>query len=195
MDARKDLIGMSKRVIVDIDNTLWNLAPELWRQLQTINPQIPPPEKWMEWDFWEELVRTKDLYRALREVHMKQDQYAPYPESRAFLAALKERRFYIIIASHREKGTLDPTVRWLRKYDLVFDEVHLSSDKSVLFNGCWAIVDDSPVTLAKAAKAGIIRVGLRNPWNDGLNHPLFNNLIEVLAFIDLKWKEEEPQPN
>jgi hypothetical protein len=191
MKLKRDLSEMSRRVIVDIDNTLWDLAPQLWKHLQAINPQMPPPEKWKDWDFWEELVRTKDLYRALREVHMQQDQYAPYPESRNFLAALKERRFYIIIASHREKGTLDPTVRWLRKYDLVFDEVHLSNDKSVLFDGSWAIVDDSPITLAKAAKAGVIRTGLRNPWNEGMDHPLFENLTEVLAFLDSKLKEEE----
>jgi len=182
---------MARKIIVDIDNTLWDLAPELWKHLQAFNPQMPPPERWNDWGFWEELVRTKDLYRALREVHMQQDQYMPYPESREFLAALKERRFHIIIASHREKGTLDSTVRWLRKYDLAFDEVHLSNDKSVLFDGSWAIVDDSPVTLAKAAKAGVIRVGLRNPWNEGMDHPLFDNLTEVLTFIDSKLKEEE----
>jgi hypothetical protein len=177
---------MQKKIIVDIDNTLWNLAPELWKQLQNFNPHMPLPEKWRDWDFWEEYVRSKDLYRALREVHMKQDQYPPYPESREFLAGLKGRGFYIIIASHREKGTLDPTVRWLRKYDLSYDEVHLSSDKSVLFDGSWAIVDDSPVTLKKAARAGIIRVGLRHPWNEGTDHPLFNNLFEILNFIDGK---------
>jgi hypothetical protein len=181
---------MPRKIIVDIDNTLWDLGPELWKRLRAFNPRISPPAEWKDWDFWEELVRTKDLYRALREVHMQQDQYLPYPESREFLATLRARGFYIIIASHREKGTLDPTLRWLRKYDLVFDEVHLSSDKSVLFNDSWAIVDDSPVTLAKAAKAGIIRVGLRNPWNEGMDHPLFNSLIEVLTFIELKLKEE-----
>ena len=73
--------------------------------------------------------------------------------------------------------------------DLPFDEVHLSNDKSVLFDGSWAIVDDSPVTLGKAARAGIIRVGLRNPWNEGTDHPLFNNLPEILNFIDEKLKE------
>jgi hypothetical protein len=67
---------------------------------------------------------------------------------------------------------------------LVHDEVHLSNDKSVLFDGSWAIVDDSPVTLGKAARAGIIRVGLRNPWNEWTDHPLFNNLFEILNFID-----------
>ena len=177
---------MGKKIIVDIDNTLWDLAPELWKQLRVFNPQMPPPEKWRDWDFWEEHVRTKDLYHALREVHMHQDRYEPYPESREFLAELKERGLYIIIASHREKGTMDSTVRWLRKNGLVYDEVHLSNDKSVLFDGSWAIVDDSPVTLGKAARAGMIRVGLRNPWNEGTDHPLFNNLPEILNFIDGK---------
>ncbi len=180
---------MGKKIIVDIDNTLWDLAPELWKQLLIFNPQMPPPEKWRDWDFWEEHVHTKDLYRALREVHMNQDHYSPYPESKEFLAGLHRLGFYIIIASHREKGTLDPTVRWLRQSDLPFDEVHLSNDKSVLFDGSWAIVDDSPVTLGKAARAGIIRVGLRNPWNEGTDHPLFNNLPEILNFIDEKLEE------
>jgi hypothetical protein len=72
---------------------------------------------------------------------------------------------------------------------LVHDEVHLSNDKSVLFDGSWAIVDDSPVTLGKAARAGIIRVGLRNPWNEWTDHPLFSNLFEILNFIDGKLRE------
>jgi 5'(3')-deoxyribonucleotidase len=177
---------MKKRIIVDIDNTLWDLAPELWKELQIFNPQMPPPAKWRDWDFWEEHVQTRDLYRALREVHMKQDHYFPYTDSREFLTGLKRRNFFITIASHREKGTLDPTVRWLRKHDLPYDEVHLSNDKTVLFDQSWAIVDDSPVTLGKAAGAGIIRAGLRNPWNERTDHPLFDNLLEILIFIDSK---------
>lgn len=182
---------MIKRVIVDIDNTLWDLAPELWKHLQALSPEMPPPERWQDWDFWAEHVRSKDLHCALWEIHMRQDQYPPYSDSAPFLAALKERDFCIIIASHREKETLDSTVRWLNKYDLAFDEVHLSHDKSVLFHGSWGIVDDSPVTLEKAVKAGIIRMGLRNPWNEGTDHPLFENLGEVLNYIDSKMKEEE----
>ncbi len=183
---------MPKTIIVDIDNTLWDLAPELWKHLQISNPQMPPPERWTDWDFWAEHVRVEDLYRALREIHMQQDLYIPYPQSRYFLAALKERGYYIIIASHREKGTLDPTVRWLNRYEMAFDEIHLSRDKSVLFDRSWAIVDDSPVTLEKAATAGIVRAGLRNPWNEWTNHPLFDNLGEVLAYIDSKRQEEKP---
>lgn len=175
---------MGNKIIVDIDNTLWDLAPELWKKLCAFNPRMPPPEKWRDWDFWEEHVRRKDLYAALREVHMRQDLYEPYPEAAGFLDGLKGKGLYVIIASHREKGTLEPTRRWLQKHGLAHDEVHLSNDKSVLFDGSRAIVDDSPVTLGKAARAGIIRAGLRNPWNEQTEHPLFANLFEILAFID-----------
>jgi hypothetical protein len=173
-----------KRIIVDIDNTLWNLAPVLWEHLKVHNPKIPPPPQWNYWAFWEEYVTIKDLYQVIRNIHMQQDKYTPYPDSRRFLEALKERDFYIIIASHRERKTFDPTVRWLKQNGLLFDEVHLSHDKSVLFAESWAIIDDSPITLDKAASAGIIRAGLLNPWNADSGHPLFNNLLEILRYID-----------
>ncbi len=48
----------------------------------------------------------------------------------------------------------------------------------------WAIIDDNPITLDKAARAGIIRAGLLNPWNAHSAHPLFNNLLEVMRYIE-----------
>jgi hypothetical protein len=78
---------------------------------------------------------------------MKQDEYAPYGESRHFLEALKERNFRIVIASHRDKKTYDATAKWSKQNALPFDEIHLSPDKSVLFTDSWGIVDDSPETL------------------------------------------------
>jgi hypothetical protein len=55
----------------------------------------------------------------------------------------------------------------------------------VLFDSCLAIVDDSPVTLEKAAQAGILRAGLREPWNAGSGHPLFWSLFEILKYLDV----------
>jgi hypothetical protein len=115
---------------------------------------------------------------------MHQEIYPPFPESRYFLSGLKERGLYIIIASHRSKDSYGPTVNWLKKYHLSFDEVHLSNDKSVLFAESWAIIDDSPITLDKAASAGIIRAGLLNPWNANSAHPLFENLPQILQYIE-----------
>lgn len=173
-----------RRIIVDIDNTLWDLAPVLWEHLKAINPKMPEPSEWDCWDFWEGYVTMKELYQVLKNIHMQQDEYHPYPESKAFLKALKEKDFYIVIASHRERKTYAVTAKWLKQNELLFDEVHLSQDKSVLFADSWGIVDDSPITLDKAASAGIIRAGLSNPWNANSAHPLFGNLYEVLNYIE-----------
>jgi FMN phosphatase YigB (HAD superfamily) len=107
-----------KKIIIDIDNTLWDLSPELWSHLRKINPNMPPPSQWNRWESWEGHIPLKNLMQALRTIHMNQERYPPYPESQFFLNALKERDFYIIIASHRHKETLDPTVRWLNKHGL-----------------------------------------------------------------------------
>jgi hypothetical protein len=48
--------------------------------------------------------------------------------------AKPEVGFYIIIASHRVKQTLDAAAPWLRANNLAYDEIHLSYDKTVLFD-------------------------------------------------------------
>ncbi len=114
---------------------------------------------------------------------MDQEQFIPYPDARKFLFSLKELDLHVIIASHREKEALGVTVAWLNQNDLIFDELHLSNDKTVLFNDCWAIVDDSQFTLEKAAKTGIVVTGLKMPWNKDTSYPLFNNLMEVFQYL------------
>lgn len=172
-----------RKIIIDIDNTLWDLAPILYKKLSETRPDFPHHSEWHSWTFWNGLISAEALYRTIRDVHLEQDRYEPYSESRLFLERLKKNGFYIVIASHREKETLASTLRWLAKNDLPFDEIHLSYDKSVLFEESWAIVDDSPVTLEKAKHAGIVRTGLKNPWNAHENHPLFGTLTEVYDYL------------
>jgi hypothetical protein len=172
------------KIIVDIDNTLWHFAPVLYEWLKDVNPSILPVEQWGAWKFWERDMDTKTFYKVLKGIHMNQEEFAPYEDARWFLGSLKERGFSVLIASHREKDTYDPTLRWLKKYDLYFDELHVLNDKSKLFDGAFGVVDDSPVTLEKARKAGIVTTGLKFPWNDGLGYELFGSLPEVLGYID-----------
>jgi hypothetical protein len=172
------------RIIVDIDNTLWSFAPVLYESLTEVNSSIPPIEKWGEWQFWNGDVDRETFYGILKKIHMRQEEFVPYSDAKPFLLSLKERGFTVVIASHREKEAYGPTVQWLRKYGLPFDEIHILDDKSVLFDGIFGIVDDSPITLEKARKAGIVRTGLLFPWNRALGHPLFDSLPEVLRYID-----------
>ena len=183
MEEGKD---RQRRIIVDIDNTLWNLAPELGDALMKINPQMPPPALWSGRKAIEQYLPLKEFFRVLKEIHMRQETYAPFPESEFFLASLRKRGFYIIIASHRHQETYGPTVNWLGKNRLLFDEIHLSYDKSVLFPTSLALVDDSPMNLRKAVEAGILGTGLLSPWNEDSAYPLFKTLIGVLGYLDSK---------
>jgi hypothetical protein len=172
------------KIIVDIDNTLWNFAAALYNCLKEANLAVPTPDGWYEWEFWTPYISEKHVYSAIDRIHLEQDRFSPYPDAARFLATLKERGFYIVIASHRRQDTLDPTVRWLERNNLTYDEVHLSYDKTVLFDGSWGIVDDSPTALNKAREAGIVRTGLRHPWNAREDHPLFNDLSGILDYIE-----------
>lgn len=87
------------------------------------------------------------------------------------------------MASHRENTTRDVTMNWLHRHNLPCDEIHLSFDKTVLFDDSWAVVDDSPLLLRRAAAAGIIGTGLKMPWNDTGEYAVFNTLTEVLAHL------------
>ena len=180
-----------RSIAVDIDNTLWDFAPVFYERLRRINPDVPPPSGWTEWDFWEPYVNARVLYDAIHEIHLHQLTYAPYAEARSFLTALKERGCRVIIASHRRKDTAGATMEWLGENLLPYDELHLSYDKSAIFDRCWAVVDDSPVALDKANKAGLVRAGLLNPWNALTDHPLFPTLGEVLAYLETKWPREK----
>jgi hypothetical protein len=91
--------------------------------------------------------------------------------------------YYVLIASHRDEDIRDSTIKWLNTHELVFDEVHFGHDKSVLFNDCYAIIDDSPILLDKAKHLGIVRTGLMHPWNKESGHPLFDNLNKVYEHL------------
>lgn len=180
-----------KKIAVDIDNTLWDFSPVFWERLQRIDPGIMPPADWTRWDFWENHVTKKQVYRAVKEIHLEQERFQPFDDAEPFLETLKERGFYIIIASHREAETHDATMRWLRANGLMYDEIHLSNDKSILFRDLCAVVDDSPLVLDKAKEAGIVGVGLRRPWNAQSGHQLFETLPEVLAYLESLWGDNQ----
>jgi 5'(3')-deoxyribonucleotidase len=178
-----------KKAVIDIDNTLWHFCDVLYKRLKKINKAIPGPNKWTEWDFWEEYCSKEEFIRVINEIHLDQDnkKHVPYSESRDFLRTLKEHNFYIVIASHRTPDSIEQTHRWLVKHDLLFDELYLSHDKTVLFEEeCHMVVDDAPYILEKAAEKGLKASGLMFPWNrhNGSNgYRLFNNLAEVSRYI------------
>jgi 5' nucleotidase, deoxy (Pyrimidine), cytosolic type C protein (NT5C) len=178
-----------KKAVIDIDNTLWHFCDVLFERLQKINNSVPSPDQWVEWDFWENFCSKEEFLGAIKDIHLNQDddRHLPYPEAKDFLATLKEHDFHITIASHRTPDSIEETHRWLVKHELVFDEVHLSYDKTVLIDDdCHVVVDDAPHILEKAAERGVPAAGLLFPWNQSFAHngyKLFRDLNEVLTHI------------
>ncbi|MGW8272888.1 MAG: 5' nucleotidase, NT5C type, partial [Thermodesulfovibrionales bacterium] len=106
---------------------------------------------------------------------------------KAFLLNLKANGFRVTIASHRSSESREQTERWLQRHGLVYDELHLSFDKTCLFNGSTdVVVDDAPHVLERARARSMIATGLRFPWNEGCvrsGFSLFDSLDEVLGHI------------
>ncbi|WP_028841990.1 5' nucleotidase, NT5C type [Thermodesulfovibrio yellowstonii] len=174
---------MSKIILVDIDNTLWDFASVFYKELRKLNPAVPPPDNWHCWDFWKEYLEARDFYRAVNEIHSRQEEFGIYPDAPEFLQGLKELGYNIIIASHRSSDNRIATVNWLDKHNLTFDDLHLSYDKTILFSHCIAVVDDSPHILSKAYEKGITATGLEFAWNRGNGFVLHRNLFQVLEFL------------
>jgi len=179
---------MNKIAIIDIDNTLWQFCDAFYLEMKKINKNFPAPDLWSSSSFWEEYCSESEFMASINLIHYNQDseQYRPYPEARNFLSTLREQGFYTILASHRLADTRQATEAWLKRHGILYDELHLSFDKTVLFNGADVVVDDIPETLKKAVEHGALGAGLLFPWNSaytGDGYGLFGNLDDVLDYI------------
>ncbi|NWF52078.1 MAG: hypothetical protein HXY47_03245 [Nitrospirae bacterium] len=172
-----------KKIIVDIDNTLWDFAFVFYERLKKIAPAIPSTDLW-DWDFYKNYISIDDLHSVIDGIHRDQDLFQPFPSAKWFLESLSDKGYSLIIASHRRDNFRKATEHFFLKHNLPYHELHLCHDKTILFDGsCCALVDDAPILLDKARQKGIICTGLRYPWNKHTEHPLFNSLEDVLNFL------------
>jgi hypothetical protein len=171
-----------QRIIVDIDNTLWDFASVFEVKLKEEIPDIPPCNEW-KWDFYKEYITEEELYRIVNDIHIIQHLFEPFPSARWFLDSLFKNGYDIVIASHRHEDSRGVTERFLIKHGLRYNELHLSYNKAILFDSSNAIVDDSPHLLDEAQQKGLICTGLSYSWNRNTGHTLFQSLEEVLEFI------------
>lgn len=177
-----------KQAVIDIDNTLWQFCDAFYDELKKINPAFPEVEQWTTWNFFEGLCTEQEFMASVDAIHARQDsdEFQPYPEAQGFLRSLKEQGYRVVIASHRRQEMQGSTERWLRKHGLPYDELHLSFDKTVLFDKTALVVDDAPHTLEKAVAHQAVGAGLLFPWNRayaGNGFGLFDNLDQVMGYI------------
>ncbi len=88
-----------EKIIVDIDNTLWAFVPVLYERMKKVNPLVTAPSEWRLFDFWKSYLTAREFYKAIKSIHVDQEQFVPYPDAGMFLSSLKERARLFTISS------------------------------------------------------------------------------------------------
>jgi hypothetical protein len=180
---------MGKTAVIDIDNTLWQFCNVFYEELRKINKNFPTIENWTNSDIWKGYCSKSQFFGAVHAIHQKQDsdEFKPYPEAKGFLSSLRNNGYHITIASHRSPEHITQTEKWLSKHGLIYDDIHLSYNKTKLINfKTSVVVDDAPQVLEKAVENGAVAAGLLFPWNRTYSYKgfrLFNNLNEIINYI------------
>jgi len=184
-----------KKAIIDVDETLWSFSRAFYDEVVASGIEnFPVPEEFNYWSiFWEYLPKDA-AFKFFDRVHCKQCDYKPYKEAKHFLQFLKDQGYYIVIASHRDPKYTEELKNWLMLCALPYDEVHVSFDKTALFNDpeVELVVDDRPETLVRAARAGKIAIGLLKPWNKRCGKlRLFKSLKDIERYLKTGEMEDD----
>jgi uncharacterized protein len=160
------------RIAIDIDSTLhhyWDLFAQLARQRFGITLDY---EHQVTWDIGE--LRDEQVAALVRETHRAQHILAaePYDGAVEVIRGWHEAAHFIHITSHRAEDAHAPTVAWLERIGMPYDELYCSYDK---VSRCAEIeidvlIDDSPPNILRAQERGIVPATIAHPWNRELCH-------------------------
>lgn len=165
------------KAIIDVDNTLCEYSFVLYEELNKINEEIPLPIDWNHWDFYKGMITEEDFYKAANRAQDRIMECREVPGAREFTENLLKIGFEIVIASHRQDDNKNLLEQWLMNKQIKYNEIHISYDKTVLFDkSVKLVVEDSPVTINESCKRGISTIGVRRPWNRNLKD---QNLIMI----------------
>lgn len=158
------------RIALDIDSTLHDYWP-LFRRIVNERHGIDLPyEEQREWGTT--LLDREDVVACIEETHSRANILAaePYPGAVEAVRDWHRSGHWIHVTSHRHTYAHEATARWLEQIGMPYDDLHCSFDKvsRCLELGIHVLVDDSPVNLEKARRAGIVAATLVHPWNEHL---------------------------
>ena len=171
---------------IDVDETLYNYSQPLYESFISDGLTVGPPEEWNCWDYiYPDYMTKEQATKHFDLVHQRQLEFEPYKEARDFLQWACNN-YYVVITSHRKPEREGVLKEWLKRNNLVFDELYVCQDKTEMFNKAIfrLVVDDNPYILKAAAEKGIRAVGLRKPWN--VNH--VDKKIELYDTLEEIWK-------
>jgi hypothetical protein len=155
------------RIAIDIDSTLHHYWDELADSAKRRFGVDLPYDQQHTWKI--SRLRDEQLRAAIADTHSDAAiaRAQPYPDAVNIVNAWHEAGHWIHIASHRAERCHPATERWLADIGLQYDDLHCSYDK---IRRCVeldidVLIDDSPVTLARAIENGMVAATLVHPWN------------------------------
>jgi FMN phosphatase YigB (HAD superfamily) len=156
------------RIALDIDSTLHDYWP-LFRRLVLERHGVDLPyEDQRDWGTM--LIPRDDVVAVIEETHSDANILGaePYPGAVETVREWHAAGHWIHVTSHRHNYAHEATGRWLDQIGMPYDDLHCSFDKvsRCVELGIDVLVDDSPVNLIKAKKAGIVGATLIHPWNE-----------------------------
>jgi FMN phosphatase YigB (HAD superfamily) len=156
------------RIAIDIDSTLHDYWPLFQRVVLERHGLDLPYEEQRDWGTI--LLPRDDVVACIEETHSDENILGaePYPGAIETVSEWHRQGHWIHITSHRRDYARTATSAWLDRIGMPYDDLHCSFDKvsRCVELGIHVLVDDSPVNLIKAKRAGIAGATLIHPWNE-----------------------------
>ena len=155
------------RIAIDIDSTLHHYWDELAGAAKRRFGVALPYDHQHTWKI--SRLRDEQLRVCIADTHSDAAiaRARPYPHAVEIVNAWREAGHWIHITSHRAEACHAATQAWLAAIGLHYDDLHCSHDK---VSRCVeldidVLIDDSPVTIARALENGMVAATLVHPWN------------------------------
>src|SRR5215211_773919 len=156
------------KIALDIDSTLhhyWDLLQRVVRERYGIDL---PYEEQRDWGIT--AIERDALIHCVEETHSDENIAAgvPYPGAVQAVREWHASGHWIHVTSHRRPSTAHATAAWLDEIGMPYDDLYVSFDKvsRCVELGIDLLIDDSPVNIARARKAGILAATIVHPWNE-----------------------------
>ena len=158
------------RIAIDIDSTLHHYWGELADSAKRRFGVVLPYDEQHTWRI--SRLRDEQLRAVIADTHSDAAiaRAEPYPHAVEIVNGWREGGHWIHITSHRAEACHPATQEWLAAIGLSHDDLHCSYDKVArcVELDVDLLIDDSPVTLARALENGMVAATLVHPWNRDL---------------------------
>ena len=155
---------------IDIDNVINNLQEPL---VQLIRKKLHIKVDTSKYDLFENSNMTdSQRYKFFNDNSDWLHQHVKPNWRCAFYIKKLRVQFYIILITARHFDIAPETQNWLKKYDILYDELHFNTGDKV--DACKYfkvnyMIEDSPFNLRKLNKSGISTLIYDQPYNKSIS--------------------------